>query len=148
MHKHVCACLHMCVRATTKLVSSVGSRRASEDLVLRRKVTQDTARRLELPEWSCTFRFLPRRSPVGVTPEPNPSPPRHQWRGGCEDRKRKAGCRAPPEPEALTPCKVCARESLAPKTSAPHRTPPAHLPLRPPRMLQGSCKLLLGPARP
>lgn len=70
------------------------------------------------------------------------------WRGGCEGRKRQAGCRAPPEPEELTTCKDCARESLAPKTSAPHHTPPKHLPPRPPRMLQGSCKLLLGPARP
>lgn len=136
------------LKVTNNEISIIRSRRATEDLVLRGEVTQDTVRRLELPEWSCAFGFLPWRSPAARDPGTNSLAAQASWRGGCEGRKRQAGCRAPPEPEELTTCKDCARESLAPKTSAPHHTPPKHLPPRPPRMLQGSCKLLLGPARP
>jgi hypothetical protein len=72
------------LKVSNNEISIIRSRRALEDLVLRGKVTQDTVRRHELPEWSCAFRFLPWRSRAGVTLEPTPSPPRHLGEVGAK----------------------------------------------------------------
>lgn len=72
------------LKVTNNEISIIRSRRASEDLVLRGEVTQDTARRLELPEWSCAFGFLPWQSPAAVTLEPTPSLPRHRGEVGAK----------------------------------------------------------------